>query len=152
MDSLEQIEALQKLEELLTNTPIQGEEPTQAETKPQVTFEPTVKPPAPTPRVESTKPEGTRMELQMNRKWMSISDAAIEKPIQKASNKSTIRVPLARIQARNQHLTTNNQQMLQERAQLIYDEERGQYLKYQQLLNNPKYATQWALSAANEFG
>jgi hypothetical protein len=49
------------------------------------------------------------MELQMNRKKMSISDAAIEKPIQKASNKCTIRVPLARIQARNQRLTTNNQ-------------------------------------------
>jgi hypothetical protein len=42
VDGLEQIEALQKLEELLTNTPIQGEKPTQAGTKSQVTFEPTV--------------------------------------------------------------------------------------------------------------
>ncbi len=76
------------------------------------------------------------MELQMNRKRMSISDAAIEKPIQKASNKCTIRVPPARIQARNQHLTTNNQRMLQERAQLIYDKETGQYLKYRQLVSS----------------
>jgi hypothetical protein len=152
VDSLEQIKALQKLEELLTHTPTQWEEPMQAKMEPQVTFEPSVKPPAPTPRVESTKLEGTRMEPQMNRKRMSISDAEIEKRIQKASIKRTIRAPLARIQARNQRLTTNKQQILRERAQLIYDEETGQYLKYRQLLNNPKYATQWARSAANKFG
>ncbi len=130
VDGFEQIEALQKLEKLLTHTSTQWEEPTQAETEPQVTFEPTVKPPAPTPRVESIKPEETRMEPQTNKKRMSISDAEIEKPIQKASNKRTMRAPLARIQAKNQRLTTNKQQMLRERAQLIYDEQIGQYLKY----------------------
>ena len=42
------MDALQKLEELLTKSQIAKEEP-------RVTFEPSVKPPAPSPRVEITE-------------------------------------------------------------------------------------------------
>jgi len=39
-----------------------------------------------------------------------------------------------------------------ERAQLIYDKESGEYLKYRQLIRDPKYKETWLQSAANEFG
>jgi hypothetical protein len=121
MEGLKQMEAIQKLKELLTKAPIQEEEPAQPEPEPRVTFKPSFKPPAPHPRVEITKPEGAR--IQMNKKQMSVSDTTIEKPIQKSSNKHTARVPLARVLARNQRLTLNSQRILRERAQLIHDKE-----------------------------
>ena len=39
-----------------------------------------------------------------------------------------------------------------EQAQLIYDIESKEYLKYQQLMRDPKYKETWSKSAANEFG
>ena len=39
-----------------------------------------------------------------------------------------------------------------ERAQLIYDKESGEYLKYRQLICDPKYKEKWSQSAAKEFG
>jgi hypothetical protein len=39
-----------------------------------------------------------------------------------------------------------------ERAQLIYDKESKEYLKYRQLMRDPKYKETWSKSAANEFG
>ncbi len=39
-----------------------------------------------------------------------------------------------------------------ERAQLIHDKESGEYLKYRQLMRDPKYKETWSKSAANEFG
>ncbi len=83
VEGSKQMEAIQKLEELLTKAPIQEEEPAQAEPEPRVTFEPSVKPPAPPPRVEITKPEGAR--IQIYKKRMSISDATIKKPIKKTA-------------------------------------------------------------------
>jgi hypothetical protein len=171
MDGLEQIKAIQKLEELLTKTPVQEEQPAQTEPEPRatfktpvqeeqpaqtepeprVTFEPTVKPPAPSPRMKIIQPEAART-IQMNKKTMSVSDATIKKAIQKASNKHTERVPLARVLARNQRLTLNSQQILGERAQLIHDKETSKYLNYRQLLRDPKHAKLWAHSAANKFG
>ncbi len=64
-------------------------------------FEPSVKPPAPIPRVEITKP-ANEPRIQVNKKRMSVSDANIEKAIQNASNKRIVRVPLARVLARRQ--------------------------------------------------
>jgi len=64
------MEALQKLEELLTKSQIPEEEP-------RVTFEPSVKPPAPSPRVEITKP-AEEPRIHVNKKRMSVSDANIE--------------------------------------------------------------------------
>jgi hypothetical protein len=122
MDGLEQIEAIQKLEELVTKTPVQEEQPAQTEPEPRVTFEPTVKPPAPPPRMKIIQPEAARI-IKMNTKQMSVSVATIKKPIQKANNKHTKRVPLASVLARNQWLTLNSQRILQERAQLIHDKE-----------------------------
>jgi hypothetical protein len=67
VDGLEQIKALQKLEELLTKTPVQEEQPAQTEPEPRVTFEPAVKPPAPPPRVKmNTKPEAARIQMNKN--------------------------------------------------------------------------------------
>ena len=87
----------------------------------------------------------------MNKKQMSVSDATIEKPIQKAGDKHTKRAPLAKVLARNQRLSLNSQQILQERAQLIHDKETGKYLNDRQLLQDSKHAKLWAHSAANEF-
>ena len=138
------MEALQKLEELLTKSQIPEEEP-------RVTFESSVKPPAPSPRVETIEP-ANEPRIQVNKKRMSVSDANIEKTIQNASNKRTVRVPLARMLARRQQLTNNSHRILRERAQLIHDKETGEYLNYRQLLKDPKHAKVWAHSAANEFG
>ena len=63
VQGLEQMEALQKLKELLTKSSIQEEESTQTEQEPRVTFEPSVKPPAPSPRLEITEPERPRIQL-----------------------------------------------------------------------------------------
>ena len=97
------------------------------------------------------QPEAARI-IKMNTKQMSVSVATIKKPIQKANNKHTKRVPLASVLARNQWLTLNSQRILQERAQLIHDKETGKYLNYRQLLRDPKHAKLWAHSAANKFG
>ena len=83
---------------------------------------------------------------------MSVSDANIEKVFHNASNKRTVRVPLARVLTRRQQSTNNSQRILQERAQLIHDKETGEYLNYRQLLKDSKHAKVWAHSAANEFG
>ena len=72
-EGLEQMEALQKLEELLTKSQIPEEEP-------RVTFESSVKPPAPSPRVETIEP-ANEPRIQVNKKRMSVSDANIEKAI-----------------------------------------------------------------------
>ncbi len=39
-----------------------------------------------------------------------------------------------------------------EQAQLIHDKETGEYLKYHQLIRDPKYKETWSQSTANEFG
>ena len=96
--------------------------------EPRVTFEPSVKPSAQSPRVEITEPEIPR--IQLNNKQMSINDENIKKSIQNANNKCTMRVPLARVLARSQRLRTNSYRILQERAQLIHDKETGEYLNY----------------------
>jgi hypothetical protein len=103
-EGLEQMETLQKLEELLTKSQIPEEEP-------RVTFEPSVKPPAPSPRVEITEP-ANEPKIQVNKKRMSVSDANIEKTIQNASNKRTVRVPLVRVLARRQQSTNNSHRIL----------------------------------------
>ena len=98
------MEALQKLEELLTTSLIPEEEP-------RVTFEPSVKSPAPSPRLEITEP-AEEPRIKVNKKRMSGSDANIEKAIQNASNKCTVRVPLARVLARRQQSSNNSHRIL----------------------------------------
>jgi hypothetical protein len=83
--------------------------------------------------MEIIQPEAARIK-QINKKRMSVSDATIQKPIQKASNKHTKRAPLARVLARNQRLTLNSQQILRKSAQLIHDKETNEYINYRQLL------------------
>jgi len=84
-----------------------------------------VKPPAPSPRVEITEPANAP-RIQVNKKRMSVSDANIEKVIQNASNKRTVRVPLARVLERRQQSITNSHRILREQAQLIHDKETGE--------------------------
>jgi hypothetical protein len=150
IEGLEQMETLQKLEELLTKSPIQEDKVTQEEQEPRVTFKPSVKPPAPSPRVEITKPDRSR--IQLNKKQMSVNNELLGKSILNHSNRRTVRVPIARVLARSQRLTTNSQRILQERKQLIHDKETGKYLNHRQLMKDPKHAKLWAHSAANECG
>jgi hypothetical protein len=42
-------------------------------------------------------------------------------------------------------------QLQREHAQLVRDDETGEYLKYRQLLQDPKHREIWNTSAANEF-
>ena len=114
------------------------------------TFEPSVKPPAPSPRAEITEPDRSR--IQLNKKQMSVNNELLGKSIQNHSNRRIVRVPIARVLTRSQCLTTNSQRILRERSQLIHDKETGVYLNYQQLLKDPKHANLWAHSAVNEFG
>jgi len=83
---------------------------------------------------------------------MSVNDELLGKSIQNHGNRRTVRVPIARVLTRSQHLTTNSQRILQERVQLIHDKETGKYINFRQLLKDPKHAKLWAHSAANEFG
>ncbi len=66
VDGLKHIKAIHKLEELLTTTPALENQPAQTEPEPSVTFEPTVKPPAQPPRVETIQPEAARI-IQMSK-------------------------------------------------------------------------------------
>jgi hypothetical protein len=59
------------------------------------------------------------------------------------------RIQRARIPQRYQMQLRSEQR---ERAQLIYDKASGEYLKYRQLMRDPKYKETWSTSAANEFG
>jgi hypothetical protein len=43
------------------------------------------------------------------------------------------------------------QQKYSERAQLVCKNKMGQYLKYKQLIRDPKHKEMWSTSAANKF-
>ncbi len=53
---------------------------------------------------------------------------------------------------RARHNMQLRQQVQHERAQLIRDEETGEYLNYRRLIWDPRHKELWQTSAANEFG
>ena len=171
---LEQIDALKRLDAILTNEPeTTTETPMPRPSERRVTFAETANAPTeaepreetPAPRV-TTQPQRNRTE--------PIHAATIEKQIPRASlprvpgRKSTKEITPARIEMRErirkhiepktmaripQRRTYLQQQVrMQERAQTIHDKETNTYLRYQQLLRHPNYTKAWNISAANEFG
>jgi hypothetical protein len=81
--------------------------------------------------------------VSKNDKIKAINRERIKQNIQ---NTATQR---ARIPQRHQMQLRQEQR---EQAQLIYDKESKEYLKYRQLMRDPKYKETWSKSAANEFG
>ena len=169
---IDQIEALTKLNDILSNTP----EPDPAPDEPivptaprQVTFDDTTKPAQieepineiPPPRVtkptERMRPEPMH-KVTIDKAILNASTPRVEKSKSKPKsndNRERIRKyitqkTMARIPLRKSYLRRSTRTT--ERSQMIYDEETNTYLKYRQLMQHPKYKKVWSKSAANEFG
>ncbi len=173
-----QIEALQKLDELLDNKPMPTTrtEPT-ANTR-CVTFNETTKPPQeniPSPRMDMTKPPRETVPnpevdnpSQQTRMITPITKAVVNKSITKIPPprvEKTHATPLNDKERLRQYLRSKTmaripQQSMQlrreithrEQAQLIHDKDNGEWLNYCQLLCNPKHKETWTKLAANKFG
>jgi hypothetical protein len=171
---LAQIEALKRLDAILTNEPEAATEvPTPQITERRVTFDETANAPSETePREETPTPRVTA--LPQRSRTEPIHAATIEKRIPRASlprvpiRKSVKEITpartemrerirkhmesktMARIPQRRNHLRSHVR--MEERAQTIHDKETNTYLNYRQLLRHPNYTKAWNISAANEFG
>jgi hypothetical protein len=169
---LDQIEALTKLNNILSNAPEPDpapDEPT-VQTEPlRVTFDKTTKPPQteapiteiPLPRVmeltERRRPKPIH-KVMIDKTIPNVQTPRVEKPksnLKSNNNREQIRrylatKSMARIPQHNTYLRGSTRTT--ERAQLIYDEETNTYLNYRQLMRHPKYRKIWSTSSANEFG
>jgi len=169
---IDQIEALTKLNDILSNTPeldpTQDEPNVPMESR-RVTFDEMTKPPqidkpinkTPSPRVMGPK-KRTRPE--------PLHKITIDKTIQNAptprveKSKSNPKSNNNRERIRNYiasktmaHIPTNNSYLRRstrttERAQTIYDEETNTYLKYRQLMQHPKYKEVLSKSSPTNLG
>ena len=169
LEGIEQLETLQRLEQLLTNTTpsdtnvmkaitnaelrvVSPQNVTNATPEPRVhtptvTFAKQTKPPndiQPQPQSEATEPRVRKQPIS------HVSKARIDKTIPKEN--TLTRVTRARTQRRNIFDTRTYQRNNTERAQLVHDAETGEYLNYRQLLRDPKHKDRWEKSSANEFG
>jgi hypothetical protein len=171
---LQQIEALQKLENILNNVPetapILREQP--IPTPKRVTVDQTTKPPqeiqprelVPSPRV-STPIKRARTATPIH--TVTVDKLIANKPTQRVQKvpkdtrparikmRERIRKHLeaktmARIPQQNTYLRQTTRS--NEQAQLIHDKETNTYLNYHQLLRHPKYKDPCDKSAAKEFG
>jgi hypothetical protein len=167
-----EIEALQKIEELLNKipSPTIPDEATPPMTEKRVTFDQTSKPPKetkPTPRVLNNKPTP-----RVTTPLATITNATIDKPIQTntpnpKANIETRKEPSfeqtklhKKIRyVRNQRARITKQTHIQlkqqeqhERIQLVCNDDTGEYLNYRQLIWDSKQQKIWNTSAANEFG
>jgi len=74
----------------------------------------------------------------------------------KATNRERIKQNIRHKTTQRARIPQRHQMQLRpeqrEQAQLIYDKASGEYLKYRQLMRDPKYKETWSQSAANEFG
>ena len=74
----------------------------------------------------------------------------------KATNRERIKQNIRHKTTQRAKIPQHHQMQLRteqrEQAQLIYDNASGEYLKYRQLMRDPKYKETWSQSAANEFG
>jgi hypothetical protein len=177
-----EIEALEKIDELLNNIPKLLPPAERQERRTQVTFDPTTAPPK-----ESVTPTARQAKTPRPNPRPSITTAIIDKPIQ--PNTPTPRVrsdvtdtnkPTPRVRSKVEKTPLTTQQLklrstLRERAdnrarithrthmqlrqheqrkivQLIRDDDTGKYLNYRQLMRSPKHKIIWSRSSANEFG
>ncbi len=169
---LDQIEALTKLNNILSNAPeldSTPDEPTVLTEPLQVTFDKTTKPPQteapiteiPLPKVmeslERTQPKPIH-KIIINKIIPNVQTPRVEKPqsnLNSNDNRERIRrylttKSMAPIPQRNTYLRQSTQTT--ERAQLIYDDKTNMYLNYRQLMRHPKYRKIWSTSSANKFG
>ncbi len=105
---------------------------------------------SPTPdRPETTSEQTPRVR---NENEVTVSKKNKIKAINRDQIKGNMRnlaIRRARIPQRHQMQTRQDHR---ERAQLIHDKEKGEYLKYRQLMCDPKHKGTWQQSTANEFG
>ena len=169
---IDQIEALTKLNDILSNTPEPDptpDEPIVPMESRRVTFDETTKPPqidkpinkTPSPRVmgpnKRTQPEPMH-KVMIDKTIQNASTPRVEKSKSNPkSNNNRERIKnyiasktMARIPTNNSYLRRSTRTT--ERAQTIYDEETNTYLKYRQLMQHPKYKEVWSKSSTNEFG
>jgi hypothetical protein len=172
-----QIEALEKIDEILNN--LAKTSTTKAK---QFTFDKATAPPHETsPTTQATVPTPRTITRP------SITSAIIDKPItetstlrvQATNEEPTVnKIPPPRVQAKptkepslqqakiclhickattnrarlQQHYTRQlRQQEQRERIQLIHNKDTGEFLNYHQLICDPKHLRVWSKSAANEF-
>ncbi len=146
---IKELEALQKLDELLNQapqaqTPPPRQVPTEEATTPRVA-NPVNKPTpkvvnpvyTPTPRVKATIPHKKAKEMSQERAKM--------RQLIRAATNSRARIP-------QRHQMNLRQSRRNKRAQSIHDKETGEFLNYRKLLRDPKHKETWEKSAANEFG
>jgi hypothetical protein len=175
-------DALQKLDELLNKIPVVMVPITTTTNDPMktVTFSGTTKPPAedqsnsnsqvaiPAPRVQGATPV-PRVHIDIAPSRIkhgptTMAKATIDKPIltnivRKDIKKTTVNQRDMIKEARNTrsrlgfrtHMSLRPQ-LQRERAQLVRDDDTGEFLKYRQLLKDPKHMGIWNTSSANEFG
>ena len=169
---IDQIEALTKLNDILSNTPEPDptpDEPIVPMESRRVTFDETTKPPqidkpihkTPSPRVmglnKRTRPEPMH-KVMIDKTIQNAPTPRVEKAKstpKSNGNRERIRSfiaqkTMARIPLRKSYLRSSTRRT--ERAQTIYYEETNTYLKYRQLIRHPKYKEIWSKSSANEFG
>ncbi len=156
-----QIEALLKIDELfnkqLTSTAETKETTQEIQPSPRLTFAESSNPPQeiPTPRVAIEKMPNPRVAIKKATIDKAISDdlpnytprelgAELNHLIRLAANNR------ARIQ--NCHQMNLRRQDRNKKAQLIHNNKTGEYLNYQQLIQDPKHRETWERSTANKFG
>jgi hypothetical protein len=144
-----ELEALQKLDELLNQapqaqTPPPRQVPREEATTPRVAnlvHKPTqrvINPvDTPTPRVDATIPHKKTKEMSQERAKMH--------HLMCAATNSRARIP-------QRHQMNLHQSKRNKQAQLIHDKETGEFLIYHKLLQDQKHKETWEKSAANEFG
>jgi hypothetical protein len=174
-------DALQKLDELLNKIPVATFPVTTTTNEPTrtVTFSETTKPPAedqsnsnsqvviPAPRVrESTPVPRVHIEIappRVQNAPTTMAKATIDKPIptnirkEPTATQMNLRNKIKEARDTRSRLALRTHmalrpQIQRERIQLVRDEETGEYLKYRQLLRDPKHTKIWNTSSANEFG
>ena len=174
-------DALQKLDELLNKIPVVTTHVTTTTRKPlkTVTFDPTTKPPAeiqphsnsqvvmPAPRVQKAMPV-PRVHIdiappRVQNGTMTMTKAIIDKSFPTNPQQDTTATQANLRHKIKEARNTRSRPSLQthmslrplvqrERVQLVRDDETGEYLKYRQLLRDPKHQKIWNTSTANEFG
>ncbi len=157
-----QIEALEKINELLNNIPKKISTVKEKHVTPNENTQRTAQPAKEVALVD--KPIPIQMPIPRLQKNTSIEIAAISPLTPRVHSKSKEDISPKQINLRHRiqeatqarlphrHNMQLHQQEQRECVQLIRDDKTGEYLNYRQLIRNPKHREIWNKSAANEFG